>query len=208
MGSSTVVRHERQEVSSTVSPRVESSSPVRGRIFADFFSLIQFWQIWQHDLFTENLEYCQIWLTQECIPVGSVPATRRLYAGSALGGGVCVCSGGCLVWGVCSWGGVWSRGSAPGGGCLLGGSAPGGCLLPGAHPSMHWGRHPPPCGQNSWHTLVKILPWPNFVAAGKNRVNEHAISLTPREQHCQCTPLKTSNFSYTISDVLLKGRCE
>ena len=29
-------------------------------------------------------------------------------------------------------------------------------------------RHPP-CGQNSWHTLLKILPCPNFVACG----NEH-----------------------------------
>ena len=37
MGSSTGVRHERQEVSSTVSPRVESSSPVRGNFFVDFF---------------------------------------------------------------------------------------------------------------------------------------------------------------------------
>ena len=33
MGSSTGVRHQRQEVSSTVSPRVESSSPVRGSFF-------------------------------------------------------------------------------------------------------------------------------------------------------------------------------
>ena len=44
MGSSTVVRHERQEVSSIVSPRDEGSSPVRGKFFAQFFSLIQFWQ--------------------------------------------------------------------------------------------------------------------------------------------------------------------
>ena len=32
MGSNTGVRHERQEVSSTDSPRVEGSSPVRGRV--------------------------------------------------------------------------------------------------------------------------------------------------------------------------------
>ena len=25
---------------------------------------------------------------------------------------------------------------------------------------------PPPCEQKSWHTPMKILPWPNFVAAG------------------------------------------
>ena len=35
MGSSTGVRHERQEVSS--SPRVEGSSPVGGKFFAEFF---------------------------------------------------------------------------------------------------------------------------------------------------------------------------
>ena len=33
MGPSTGVRHERQEVSSTVSPRVEGSTPVRGSFF-------------------------------------------------------------------------------------------------------------------------------------------------------------------------------
>ena len=37
MGSSTGVRHERQEVS-RVSPRVEGSNPVRGKFFAEFFS--------------------------------------------------------------------------------------------------------------------------------------------------------------------------
>ena len=37
MVSSTGVRHERQEVSSTDSYRVEGSSPVRGRFFAEFF---------------------------------------------------------------------------------------------------------------------------------------------------------------------------
>ena len=90
-----------------------------------------------------------------------------------LGGGVCsrgvcfqggvggVCSGGCLLLGGCLlpggllWGGV----------CSWGVSARGGHW----YPSMHWGRHPPPCGQNSWHTLVKTLPWPNFAAAGKKR---------------------------------------
>ena len=48
MGSSTGVRHDRQEVSST--------SPVRGNFFAEFFSLIQFWHPCQNDLFTEKLE--------------------------------------------------------------------------------------------------------------------------------------------------------
>ena len=41
-------------------------------------------------------------------------------------------------------------------------------------PAMHAPHHacPPamhtPCGQNSWHTFVKILPCRNFVAGGKN----------------------------------------
>ena len=41
MGSSTVVRHERQEVRSTDSPRVEGSTHVGGK----FSALIQLWQI-------------------------------------------------------------------------------------------------------------------------------------------------------------------
>ena len=62
------------------------------------------------------------------------------------GGGMSAPGGGCLVRGVCSWGGclVWGWVSAPGGclvrgvcswggGCLVWGwvSAPGGCLVPG-----------------------------------------------------------------------------
>ena len=30
---------------------------VTGNFFAEFFSLIQFWQIWQNDLFTDKLEW-------------------------------------------------------------------------------------------------------------------------------------------------------
>ena len=44
-------------------------------------------------------------------------------------------------------------------------------------PQKIW-RNPPrtrpdprPCEQKSWHTPMKILPWPNFVAAGKNTQN-------------------------------------
>ena len=104
--------------------------------------------------------------------------------GSAWSGGMSVPRGGCLLRGVCSPGGggvclVWGGLPAWSGGVCLpgrGGLVPGGVCLPGpgggsgargVYPSMHWGRQPPPpCGQNSWHTLVKILPWPNFVAAG------------------------------------------
>ena len=37
--------------------RVKGSSSVRGKFFAQIFSVIQFWQIWQNDLFKEKLEY-------------------------------------------------------------------------------------------------------------------------------------------------------
>ena len=36
----------------------------------------------------------------------------------------------------------------------------------GIPPAMHAGI-PPPCEQNSWHTLLKILPCPNFVGVVK-----------------------------------------
>ena len=67
-----------------------------------------------------------IYLLQECIPVGCVPAARRPYAG--------VCFGG-----VSAPGGVCCRGaSAPRRGCLLGGCLLWGVSAPGGwHPSMH-----------------------------------------------------------------------
>ena len=80
---------------------------------------------------------------------------------SLLPGGVC--SWGCGLGGVCSEGGVCSRGmSALGGVCFWG------------VVWEVWSRgyipacteaDPPPVDRQ---TLVKILPWPNFVAAGKN----------------------------------------
>ena len=82
---------------------------------------------------------------------------------SGLGGG------GCLLWGV----GVSALGGLLPGGHVCSGevSAPwgAGCLLQGEgrYPSMHWGRlHPPPPVDRQ--TPVKILSWPNFVAAGNN----------------------------------------
>ena len=105
--------------------------------------------------------------------------------GSGLGGcllwgvsgpGVCVWSGGCLLPGGLVPGGVWSRGvSGPGGcvwcgGCLLlgglvlGGVCSCGGLLRGGI-SQHALRQTPPVDR---HTPVKILPWPNFIAAGNN----------------------------------------
>ena len=76
-----------------------------------------------------------------------------LLLGGVPGPGGSASLGGCLVWeGVCS-----------GGICLPGGSAPGG----GGWVSQHALRQTPlPLPPVDRHTLVKILPWPNFVAAG------------------------------------------
>ena len=63
-------------------------------------------------------------------------------------------------------------GSAPGG-WLEGG---GGCLLWGVSAlggSQHALRQTPPTVDR--HTLVKILPWPNFVAAGNKESNHHTF---------------------------------
>ena len=83
-------------------------------------------------------------------------------------------SRGCLVWGV------WSGGSGPRGGqvlggwgCLLWGVWSGGvCSQGGVCSGGVWGipactEAEPPCGQNS-QMPVKTLPWPNFVAASNN----------------------------------------
>ena len=45
MGSSTVGKAREQEVSTIDSLRVKGSSPLKGKFFAEFFSLIQFWKI-------------------------------------------------------------------------------------------------------------------------------------------------------------------
>ena len=41
---------------------VEGSTPVTGKFFAEFYSLIQLWQIWQNDQFTEKLDSSNSWL--------------------------------------------------------------------------------------------------------------------------------------------------
>ena len=51
---------------------------------------------------------------------------------------------------------------------------PVGCVLPACCP-----HPPPPCEQNSRHTLLKILPCPKFVAGGKNQLNATAICCNP-----------------------------
>ena len=68
---------------------------------------------------------------------------------SASGGGVSGLGGVCLVWG-----------GVPGpGGCPWSGGVSG----PGGIPACTEADTPPV----DRHTLVKTLPWPNFVAAGK-----------------------------------------
>ena len=75
--------------------------------------------------------------------------------------------------GVLCSGGVCSRGVSAPGGCLLpGGSARGGCLLQGGGyiPACTEADTPSPSPRVDRHRLVKILPWPNFVAAGNKRI--------------------------------------
>ena len=65
-------------------------------------------------------------------------------------------------WCLCLFfrGGVWSQGVPGPGGSALGGAWSWGC------PSMHRGRSPLLWTESQ--TPVKTLPWPNFVAAGKD----------------------------------------
>ena len=62
--------------------------------------------------------------------------------------------------GVPAWGVYLPRGLYLPGGYLPRGNCPGGCTCPGYLPRYS------PRGQNSWHTLLKILPCPNFIADG------------------------------------------
>ena len=98
------------------------------------------------------------------------------------GGGWCLLPGG----GVCSWGGLLPGGSAlrgvgvvvpglGGGVSAPGGPGPGdGGGVPGPWVCLVWGGYIPACTEADTpppvdrQTPVKILPWPNFVAAGNN----------------------------------------
>ena len=61
-----------------------------------------------------------------------------------------------------------------GGGCLLLGMS----TLGVSQGERGLVANTPLCGQNSWHMLLKILPFPNFVAGGNNTVLnfEHRVS--------------------------------
>ena len=61
---------------------------------------------------------------------------------------------------VCLGGGVWQGGCLPGWQCLPGRCLTRGCLPMGV--SVR-GVYPPSRGQNSWHMLVKTVPFRNFV---------------------------------------------
>ena len=88
---------------------------------------------------------------QECIPVGCAPGRSLTVCWSLLPGGRVSGSGGVS----CSRrGGLLQGGLLPGGGCL----GPGGFI-----PACTEADPPPP---EDRQTPVKILPWPNFVAAG------------------------------------------
>ena len=87
--------------------------------------------------------------------------SSRMRTGRSLTVCWCLLRGGCLLLGgVCSGGCLLPGGCLLWGGLLWGVSALGGVCIPACTEAD------PPCVQNSWHTLVKILPWPNFVAAG------------------------------------------
>ena len=95
---------------------------------------------------------------------------------SLLPGGVCLVPGGVSApGGVVPGEGGLVMGGVCSGGCLFRGGWVG-CLVPGGYPSMHWGRHPSPPVDR--YTLVKTLPWPNFVAAGNNSTCSYKTAIT------------------------------
>ena len=79
----------------------------------------------------------------------------------------------------------------PGGGVPgPGGAGPGGCLLPGGVSGGGVSQHAlrqtplPPVDR---HTLVKTLPWPNFVAAGKKEFKTNPASKLEETNYCDCS---------------------
>ena len=128
--------------------------------------------------------------------------------------------GGDLVRGGSGLGGAGCApgGSGQGGMCLLlGGSARGGLVWGGVlwevcsgrvcsggvYPSMYWGRHPfPPVDRQ---TPVKILPWPNFVAAGNKLIRQltstviwHVITCIRSKRYLPVRPYRWG-FCYLVS---------
>ena len=126
---------------------------------------------------------------QECIPVGCVPAARRLYAG--------VCSGGVSALEVSGPGGGLVPGGVCSGGSVPGGSALGGCLVrEGGSPCR---STPPPPPWTESQTPVKTLPWPNFVAAGNESLVSRVQSPPKGTKSLRIAVLKYALFLLTFS---------
>ena len=112
-------------------------------------------------------------MIKDCILVGCVPPACCPYLPACTvpgGGGYLPLVRG----GVCSQGGYLRLWSGGGGVCSQGGGT---CLWAGwCIPACNGADPPPPCEQNSWHTFLKILPCPNFVAGGNKYLNKKIIS--------------------------------
>ena len=102
---------------------------------------------------------------QDCIPVGCVPPTCCPYLPACIEPGGVYSRGG-----VCSKGGtcLWSGGGFCFGGVICSWGVP--ASGPGGIPACNGAESP--CGQSSWHMLLKILPCPNFVAGGDEHGRE------------------------------------
>ena len=110
-----------------------------------------------------KVELLELFIKQDCIPAGCIPPACWPYLPA------CTVQGGRPLWGVPGLGGcllpagclVPDGMSAPGG---RGVSAPGwgGCLVPGGRGLSQHALRQTPREQNSWHTLLKILPCPKL----------------------------------------------
>ena len=132
--------------------------------------------------------------------------------GVCSGGGVGVCSRGCLLREVSTLGVgglLWGRFLLLGGVCFWGVSAPeGGSALGSRVVSQHSLRQTPPPWTES-QMPVETLPWPNFVAAGNNRL-VHLPSFGVATPFEKCSPdfpeLTMLAFQYFIL-IQLKSNC-
>ena len=71
-------------------------------------------------------------------------------------------------------------------------------------------RRTPPCGQNCWHTLLKILPCPNFVAGGKKHIYRNTVTPYRKISHPELLTYpenSTTELTNTLTTLpfLLKG---
>ena len=83
--------------------------------------------------------------------------------------------------------------SAPRGGSALGGVSTWGVSAPRGGVSQHALRQTPPPVDRILDRLVKILPWPNFVAAGDKRQTSQKVFVF-------------SQFEWTLMDIDCKCR--